>query len=469
MRQLTRARIGAGLILALALGSGPAPTRAQGGDGTLTLGIEAARALAAQSLRDGKPQLTAALAQGLLQRDPDDIDALMQLGWAEVALRRPDLARAAAVRAFVLARGNPPLRFAAARLAAKGAYDAGQLTRAAFWLRRAGDAATTPAERAEAEAGVRNIRAQNPWSNSLRFSLAPSSNINGGSQDQRLTIDGQPTGATLSPDAMALSGLEATLDISTSYRISQGPAQVTSLGLRAFGATYALSEEARRLTESRGTTGRDFAFAALEASVRQQRLAAGDGRWNYGLTLGKSWYGGAPLGHYGRVDLARSFALGTATQAQLSGGLEQNWSDRDGSQTLLHTMQGQVVRQMGGGGTLALMLGVSGTSSSTRRNEYSGVNGAVSYALGQPIGPVAVTLGLAASTRHYPSTFTGSLFGDGPRQDRRLTATVEMALPEAAVMGFAPSITLSAGHNWSNVSRYELQDIGLGFGVKSTF
>ncbi|EEW25856.1 tetratricopeptide repeat protein [Rhodobacter ferrooxidans] len=473
MRQLIPSLRGAALVLALvpvlAADLGVGAVRAADAAETLTLSIADSRALAVQSLQDGKPGLTAALARGLLQRDPGDIDALMLLGWAEVALQHPDQARTAAVRAFALAKGNPRLRFAAARLAAKSAYEAGQLTRAGFWLRRASDAASSPEEQAEAVAGYRNITAQNRWANRFSFALAPSSNINGGSQDQRLTIDGQPTGALLSPDALALSGLEATLDVSTSYRIASGPQHLTSLGLRAFGATYALSDAARRLTEATGTKGSDFAFGALEVSLRQQRQAAGNGQWNYGLTAGKTWYGGSPMSRYGRLDLARSFALGAAAQAQVSGALEQGYSERDDSRTLLASLQGQVVRRLAGGGTLALVLGVSGTDSTSRRAEYRSINAAVSYALGQPVGPAEVTLGLAAAARHYPQTFTGSLFGDGPRQDNRLTATVEMVLPQAAVMGFAPSITFSAGHNWSNVSRFEQQDIGVAFGLKSTF
>lgn len=457
-------------LIALALLVSIAPATAEEPADTLSLSIDEARQLARAALAEGRADITAEIARGLLQRDPADIEALMMLGWAEVGLGNPRAARAAGARAYALARGKQPLRFDAARLAAKGAYDEGRLTLAGYWLRRAGDAATSPQERTEAVEGFRDVRSQNPWNTRLNFSLSPSSNINGGAKDDRLTIDGRPTGAILSPDAQALSGFEATLDLSTSYRLPSGPRSQTAVGVRLFGSTYAMSEEARRQTEERGTKGSDFAFAAVETSVRHLRLPeSGKGTISLGFTVGQTWYGGQLLNHYARLDAARSFPAGEAADAAVSGSLEQSLSDRDDDRNFSATLNGQWNHELRSGAVLGFSAGISGTSSNDPSNEFTAVRGGVSYALARPVGPAEVTLGLSIAAKHYPSTFTGSLFGRGERDDLRVSGTVEMLLPKAEVMGFAPTVTLSAGRTWSNASRFETEDFGVAFGLKSTF
>jgi hypothetical protein len=460
----------AALCLLLLAGHAAAET----GNSTVKLGIDEARVVGEEALATGNPALAARIARGLLQRDDSDIGAWLMLGWAEIALRRPDAAGDAGSAAFRAAKGVPRARFAAAMLSAKAAYDGGRLTAAQFWLRRAGDAATSPEERAQAVAGFRSIRQQNKWSAVLNFSASPSSNINGGARETALTIDGRPITIggfplTNNGEARALSGLEATLDLSFSYRLSESAKQQTSLGFRLYGATYALSDEAKRQTEESGTTGSDFAFTLVEASLRHVRLpASGKGTLSFGASLAQSWYGGQILNHSARIDVARAFPLGPNNTAQIAASLEQSISDTDDDRTLLGTLQGQVVMPLESGATLQFSAGLSGTESNDRRNEYVSLRGGVTYTLAKPVGPAEVTLGLSVSSRHYPATSVGS-FNPEERNDLRVTGTVEMLLPKAEVMGFAPTVTLSAGRTWSNASRFETEDLGVAFGLKSTF
>jgi hypothetical protein len=462
------------LMFLVALGFGPGPLLAQ----TVELTIPEARAAAQGALLAGSPDVTAVLAEGLLQRDPDDYGTLMLLAWARIYLGEPKLAIAPARRALSVSKGHPAAGYEAATVLAKAAYDQGRRAAAIWWLRRASDFAQSDVDRAAVSDGIASIREQSPWRTNLAATVTPSSNVNGGSAETGGVGEwfGTPIFLSYSDDARAISGVGTTVDLGASYRVASGSGYQTYFGVRGYGASYVLTEKAYRpvilpngQTVKDPVNGRDFAFAAVEVNFVHARLpSSGQGLLTFGGTLGQSWYAGSPLSHYGRIEASRRFPLGKAMEAELGLSLEQTISDTSDLHSFSPTLRGQISRNLKNADQLSLSLSLATTNASDAATESHEVRAGLGYGFGKPMGPFDVSLNLTAFAETFPFTSLGGTKA-GERTDYGLTGTIEIGLPKAEMLGFVPTVSLSTGRTWSNVNRYKTVDLGLAFGLRSSF
>ncbi len=433
---------------------------------SVTLDIATARAVAEQAVLTGNPVLARQIALGLLQRDNADIGALLTLATAEVLLGNPSAARKAAVRAFRATRDSGA-RYEAARLAAKAGFEQGRLTLAQLWLRRALDSAPDAATWQDTVAGFRQVQAQNRWRTRLQFSAAPSSNVNQGSSAGRLIINGVPTILSFSGDAMALSGLTYGITLGTGYVIGATAQSRTELGAQLVVNGVVMSDQARR--QAPGASNADYAYQAAELTLTHQ-FQPRTGALPMAATVlaGANWYGGKPLTSYARAQLDFATPLQGPQRLGWQVLAERQWP-QDGSDPLtVLALNGSYQRQLTSGDRAGLQIGVVSQSSANANSGNLALTAAVSYALARPVGPAQVSFSLSATSRDYPVFFSNQFNLDG-RRDLKVGVTLDLAFPKAQVMGFAPTLSLSASHTGSNVSRFEQDAFGVQFGLKSLF
>lgn len=432
---------------------------------TLTLDIPSARALAEQAVLGGNPALARQIALGLLQRDPNDPQALLALAAADILLGQPAAARTSAARAFRASTAKPQ-RYQAARLAAKAAFDQGRLGIAQFWLRRALDQSPDPQSYQDTVAGFRQVQAQNPWRSTLQFSLQPSSNVNQGSSLDRLIIDGVPTILSFSGDARALSGLTYGLTVGGSYVLGQSATFRTEAGLRLVANGVVLSGAARHLAA--GARNGDYAYQAVEASVTHRFVLGNELPMAVTALIGSNFYGGRHLTDYARAEL--DFATRLTGRQSLGWQVlaERQWPVATGQPVTVLASEGRYERQLRRGDRIGLQVGVVQQSSRDANAENLALTATLTYALARPVGPAQVDVSLSATQRNFPVYFS-NIFNDSGRQDLKLGLGINLTFPQAQVWGFAPALSLTLSETASNISRYEQTAVGLQFGLKSLF
>ncbi len=425
---------------------------------------EEARVLAAVLESEGRRADAGAIAAALLARDPDDAAA-----WVVVArIRRAEGdaagAREAASRANATA-GTDDERYAAAveLAAANFAQDRGLI--AQFWLRRAAQVAPTEALREAAIRNFRAVRAQTPWSWSLGFSIVPSSNVNNGSRSDTIEIAGLPF--VLSGDARALSGLEATLTGSVTYRFEGFDGQPAQVYGGFAVQRVALTEEAKE--QAPEADAGDYAFDALEFGFSQVISS-----WSEDVVLrgealvGRNWYGGDLLSNYVRGGLTTRWVIGERSLATVSASLERQVRfDQDDRSAWVTRLDARRIWQVNDqGDVFGIGGGLRRAQSDSVEIDNDAVLVSVDYSWEEPVlGPATLALGLNLEYRDYDeSPFTV----DG-RQDRRAAVRATLGAPAWNYYGFAPTVTLEASRTMSNVSLYDAEDIGLRVGIASVF
>ncbi|SDE45420.1 tetratricopeptide repeat protein [Limimaricola pyoseonensis] len=452
MRSTITALAAAALLLALPLAAPAAPA---------SLSVERLRGLAVTALSENRLDEAEALSRRLLQYAPDEPTGLMIS--AEAALRRGDLDAAQGFAARAHPRLEGPARFRAARIVALAHARSGAYTRSQFWLRRALPDAPSPNARAELRRDYQAVRARNPLSMQFTFGVAPSSNVNGGSDTETLRLPGLPYDFTLSGDARALSGATVSAGVALRYRLRADRSSMTSADLHLSGRTHFLSDAARRQApEARGS---DYAQASASVGLRHAwRQEGWSGPAELSLQLARDAYDDAPLSNRLRLALRRSFAIDGDTDLSLSA--ETTRVER------LDLDDGWWKPGLGVGVTRALgrdraSLSLDWREARTDRPDlgYEGLTLAADYDFGRRFGPADLGVGLTAEWRDYQS----SRYVLEEREDRRLTAEARIGMPRAERWGFHPEIRLEAGRNWSNADLYDEEVLSLDLGVVSSF
>ena len=466
-------RLSLGLIAALAVTALPGPSAvaqvstpaAAATDSTHRLNAEQMRRLAALRMARGDAPMTVALSRALLERDPDDLSALLLLARGERALGRYDTAIDAATRAWDAA-ATPEERYAAAMVRAQALSSAGHRTRAQLWLRRATEEAPDARTRARAIRDFKYVRLRNPWSTQLRFAVTPTDNVNNGSAEDTFTIDGLPFEFILSGSAKALSGVELSFGADTRYRLAETPRRATDLLLRVSHSTYVLSDDAQDAAPE--AEGRDFATSSLSAGL-SRRIMFGDKKNELVLTgwVGQNWYGGDPYGHFLRAGARFSHNLDPRNRLTTGLTLEARRGD-DAPEADVGLLSLSWDHAWTGG-----QLSVYGVA--TRSVSDSVTADYRDLRLGARLAPdmdwLEAALGadpaftLEARTRDFdasPYTFDG-------RRDEELMAGVEVVFRDVDYYGFNPVMTLESSVTSSNVSLNESDRTGLGLSIRSAF
>ena len=217
-------------------------------------------------------------------------------------------------------------RFHAARIVSAAYFAMGRYFAAQFWLRRATNHAQTPQDALQLRNDMSAIRKTNPISVSLSFSIAPSDNINDGATESTFTLGDFIL--EFAPSSLALSGIEYSGQLNLLYNLGETETGVTAAGLTVYGRTYSLSASAK--DSAPDVLGSDFAFTQIEASLRhRQSIFEGFGPTEFGLQLGKAWYGSEPLRTYQRFTLSQDLILGQNAALTVGGFVEKQDASSD--------------------------------------------------------------------------------------------------------------------------------------------
>ncbi len=459
---LTAACAAGGAARAQAQQSASAQPPARQSANPVTLTIEQARTLAHSANASGQFDLALGVANGLLQRDPEDAGALIEAASALIGLGRYDEAVRMAARAF-RAAGVPGTRVQAARLAASAQYRAHRYTLAEIWLRRAFNQAGDVKTRAVLREEFATVHRDNPLSMSFGFSMAPNDNINNGSSSETITIWNLPF--VLSPDARALSGIEASASIQAKYRLSRSQVQETHLGVTLYQRSYELSDAAKAAAP--GVKGSDYAFAMAELSLTHDRRFSGlSGPSSLALTAGRFWYGGAVYLDYARLSASQVFNLSARTSTNLQFGYETQLSHLSGGTVSnIVSLGGGVSRKLGNGDTLSANLLVSDTRSDDPTAENRAARLQASYSFARPVMGMRLSLNLSAERRDYGV----SVYDSSGRHDRTLSGGISAVFPNVSFYGFSPSVSIETSRSESNVALYDRRSNAVRLGIQSTF
>lgn len=428
------------------------------------ISIEEARLLAFKLVADGKFDSAAELAGTILEGDPQDQAALLALAQAEQGAGRTGSAVKAA-RAAWRASKTDPERYSSSIVAAQALAADGKRLRSQFWLRRATEHAPNDRFKARAARDFQFVKATTPLRAKLRFSISPSSNINNGSRNDTANFGGLEF--LLNGDARALSGVEFRLGGDLSYVRLLTNRQNLTFGVRFDSSNYVLSSEAKR--QAPNLSGSDLAFQELAFSLKSKRRDAQKPNFTEaGLSVGQNWYSGSSLTRFARLDIDRDIAVNTRARLGFGLSAERQWRrDNAARSSTIWRARAQYSRALKNGSGLTLHGQISDTNSASAIIAHQAVELGLTYRQAKPIlGQTQLELSATIEERRYDRP---SLFGFGARRDHRLTASATLILNDLEYFGFSPTATLKISQTDSNIPLNETENIGLNFGIRSSF
>ncbi len=422
------------------------------------------RVLAANAVINGQPAQGYEMASALLQRNPNDTEALIIRARAARDLGKLPEAISMARKAWSGA-SNASERFGSSMVMAQSLSSNGAKSRAQLWLRRAAQNAPNEELKQIAVRDFRYVQRTNPWSTELSFSASPSSNINNGSARGSTRLFDLPFEFQLSGTARALSGVQYNAGIATRYRLSESARGQNDLLMRLDHRTYTMSAEAK--DQAPNAEGSDFAFSSASLSyIRRGFTGPGTDFPNQiEITGGRTWYSQEPFMQYARASITQNYVftpgnfvfLGLAREYQQSLSARQdadNWGLSTG-----------VRLSMGNKDQLTLSMNAKKSNSIDATLDYEQLSLSTRYAFARPIAGVSIGLGLSLSQKnHETSRFTR--FG---RQDKTASVDVTGVFNQIEYFGFSPSLTLSASQTKSNIGLYESRQFGVRLGIQSSF
>lgn len=458
---LTRV-LGGALAALVALTAPAAPARSDPAAATsepLRLSRTEARRLAFSLLKAGEPAHARRIAIGLLTADGTDYGAMMILARAETDMGRPRSGAYAGRLAWTLAE-NEDQKFAAAYMVSKSYTAQDRFSLAQLWLRRAGQAAEDERQETAARSQFRRVQAMNPWSSKLRFTVQPSSNVNGGPTTNTFTIGDF---VFIDPTAVPLSGIEygSHASIRRSFVSPEGGPQ-GFLGVSLDTTRYALSEEARAASPTARAS--DFAMTKAKVSGGLVFPAGKTASTRLTLDLYRDWRAGDPLADNVAVELGRDQQSGRARIGYALGMEHRTRLDRAVRSSDTWTLRGYWAAPLTRGS-----LSIAG-SASVVASDSAEIAASV-YSLSLRFVPKAEVFGavpsieLARTFRDYDRT----VYGARPRQDHGTVLTGELFFKSLEFYGFAPTIGAVYSRNSSNVTIFDYEEYGMTFGVRSTF
>lgn len=425
------------------------------------LDIPEARQLAVGLLQAGQAQAAREVARVLLERDPEDVTALLVLARAERDLGAFGAAQAAGRRAYRLAEpGNA--RFSAAMATAQALSSEGRRTAAQLWLRRAAEAAPDDLRRAAAIRDFTYVRSRNPLTLQFGFGVAPSSNVNGGPTTNTLVLG---EFEFVDPDAVPLSGLVTTLDVGVGYIVDLSAEQTLSFGLRGRTQQVTLSETAKdRVPDAEGS---DYAQDALSARIGWTVVpAGGKGRTMIDLEIGREWSGREPLAD--RVELSLRHErllsptdrLGLALTGEQTTRLDAALRSSDGTRVEIDWTHVLPSKDRTG-----LSMALGRVTSDAASIAHRSVDVRFSYARAEPF----LGMALAGYVKIGARQDERPLYSVEPREDTSVELGITATMLKLDYLGFAPEVGLVRNRTWSSVSVNDTEETQLRLGIRSSF
>ncbi|SIT88998.1 hypothetical protein SAMN05421665_2849 [Yoonia rosea] len=441
--------------------------------------ISSADAQPTQSLQEqaeaalvaGAPATTLRLAQEMLRAQPEDFAALYLLALAQSDLNDPQSAAASGARAYAAATSQDT-RFETARFVAGAYFQAGHYTRSAFWLRRAANHASTEADlQFIAEAYANTVRT-NPLSVAVTAAIAPTDNINNGSEDGILRLEGIDLTFVLPEDRRALSGIGFSASTDLRYRISETAHQVTTVTATLAGDTYLLSDDAKSLIadspdpEVRAIDGRDFATVTASVGIeRQQNNISPLGPLSLGTAFGTYWEGGERLVDFHDLSLEQTVPLTNTSRLQLRA--LRRWQDARTpalDDTNIYDITIAYDRLLANRDQLRLSL-ISQRNAAGPENSFDEYQIGIGYLLAEPVLGAQISTSLNIGFRTFEE-FTTTLDG---RDDHFYLASVTAVFEDVSYFGFSPSVTVSGARTHSTAEENTSAAAQILFGVASRF
>jgi len=459
----------AGLCVAVALGlvGMTAHAPAETAPPSETISLDEARAVARQALFAGRFELAREIAMGLLQADPEDAYAYGVLAAAHSRLNDPRLARTAARLSYRYS-DTAQKKFGAARTAASIAYQQERPTVSQAWLRIAAAHADTPSQDKLLARDYGRVRAANPFSFNINLSVAPSDNVNNGTDNVLEVNNGIPTQGIFRNSSRALSGTVGTLDVRLKYRLRATDTSRTTATGRIYTRRVELSDSAEALAPT--LSDGDFASTYVETGLSHQ-FALGKTGNSVTVTgaLGASWYGGERNYDFAKIDVARGIRLTPNSYFSLRGGAEQrNSTVSDLRDTHVYTLGAQFSQKLDNGGRVNLGLTVQDVNGDFTNADFQTASLRASYTFGKQIGPAQITTGLTVGYTDYDQYQLVSAV-DGGRQDTSVYGDVSLFFADYDFAGFAPTLRLRSGQRSSNVNRFEISETTISLGIQSKF
>lgn len=432
-----------------------------------TFSLDQARLVARQALNAGDFDLARQIAMGLVAADETDAYAYAVLAAAHSRMNDPRLARAAARLAYRHADSSAQ-KFGAARTAASIAFQQDRPTVSQAWLRLAATHADTSKQDQVLAQDYKRVRAANPLRFNLNLSLAPSDNVNNGTDNVLEVINGVPTQGFFQGSTRALSGTVATVDARLQYRLRADKTSRTTATGRVHTRQVDLSSEAKTLAPT--VTNSDFSSTFAELGVHHQfALGATGNAMTLGGALGARWSGGERSYDFARLTAQRSVRLSPATRLSFNGSGERRFSTfsnlRDANVVTLGANLGHT---LGRGDRINLALSVQNVTGDFINSDFQTASLRASYSFAKQWGPVQITTGLTLGYTDY-DTYTLVRPVAGGRQDTSFYGDVSLFFADYDLAGFAPTVQLRSGQRSSNVNRFEISETTISLGIQSKF
>ena len=434
----------------------------------ITLNVASLRQLAYQTLQAGFAEQALTYTDALLTRDAGDTTALIIRAQALRALNRAPEARQVAKQAWNLA-DTDKARFGVAMAMAQALSTMGRRTGAQLWLRRAGEYAPNQRARDIARRDFGYVKSRNPWVLDVTGAATPSSNVNNGSRQTKMSLSGIPFQFEIPAQSQALSGFELGFGLASTYRFSPAADnRQTEARFAVNGQTVLLSAAAKEAAPLARAS--DYAFASAEAGLQHTRAVDDQGRTvlKLGGTLGHNWYGGDDLSDYLRlsIGLDRKLANGSTLQFGLSADKTTRLDSALQSSDRVALTLGYVMGAGAGGrDRLKFEVETAMTSSGSAEVRSTAMTASVEWTKAEPLAGIALSGGLQIGTQ----TFADSRYVTGGRDDLKLTANLSMTFENIDYLGFSPVLTVQASKNRSNSALHDSENFGIALGIRSSF
>ncbi|AML49972.1 surface lipoprotein assembly modifier [Falsihalocynthiibacter arcticus] len=434
------------------------------------LSPQEARSAAAHYLAGGQPVAARQIANGLLIRDPQDLNALLILSVAERNLGNFKAASKAGKKAWSVAVTDSQ-KYNAALVVAQALASDGSHTFAQIWLRRAAQTAPSEAEKNIAIRDLQYVRSQNPWSMDFRFSLRPSSNINNGSNSDVVIIGGLPL--IISGRNKPLSGMGLVVGGRVEYEKPLSKSKTLRFGGDIETRQYKLSEEAISIAPD--AKGSDYAFSSFKLYAAYDFAAPSSmNAHSFEASVGRYRYGGEPLSNliWLKYSLLHRQESGSILQFSLFTEANSRLDDhaRDTGRVLAVIQQRRATES---GGIFSWNITASTTNligdpkfgrASDLANDAIG--GGISYTWAKPFFSATTSLSL----QYDGQVFEKSRYTQGEKRvDHLGVATLSMFFDDFEYYGFAPVLDFSYARKYSNAALFSADGFGLGLGFRSSF
>ncbi len=424
---------------------------------------DALRDQAALAAATGMSRRALSYSDALLNRDPQDIGALLIRAQAARDMGRYARSRKAARRAWGLAETDRQ-RYAAALAMAQAQSSGGRRTAAQWWLRRAVQNAPDDTARARAVRDFRYVRSRNPWAADFSFSIAPRSNVNNGSARSTTQLFDLPFEFQLDGSAQALSGIEVTAGANLRYRLDESRTHRSDLLFRLHHRTYALSDAAK--AQAPGVSGSDFAFSSASIGVVHETRPDNRGapRQFHGI-IGRTSYAGDPYMQFVQLGATQHFGLSPRMGADFSLGVEAQQGLSRGSDARSVQLGAGLTRMLAGEHRLRLSVDGRVNRSDSANLDFDKLAVSARLKLARPVLWMQLSMGLSGSVKDHDRS---PLSANG-RHDEELAIEVTAGFPSVDYYGFIPSATVRAARTRSDIGLYDTNELGVEIGIRSAF